>query len=109
MGMYAHLSENWTKAHESKEFWRERIVVWRREPTTTRLEHPTRLDSARSKGYKAKQGIFVVRQRLLRGGHKRPDIKGGRMPKNSRQRMSLRKNYQLIAEEIANKTYQNCE
>lgn len=85
------------------------MVAWRREPVTLRLEHPTRLDRARALGYRAKQGIFVIRQRVLRGGHKRPDIKGGRMPKNSRLRLVLRKNYQLIAEERANDAFPNCE
>ena len=109
MGFYAYLKDNFDKFHDNKELWRERLVAWRREPVSLRLEHPTRLDRARALGYIAKQGVFVVRQRVLRGGHKRPDIKGGRMPKNSRQRMELRKNYQLIAEERANIVFPNCE
>ena len=74
-----------------------------------RLEHPTRLDRARSLGYKAKQGIFVVRQRVAAGGHKRPDFAGGRHSKNFRRTMILAKNYRLIAEERANKQFPNCE
>lgn len=109
MGLYAHLGDNWNQLHNSKELWRERMVAWRREPVTLRLEHPSRLERARSLGFKAKQGVFVVRQRLLRGGHRREDIKGGRMSKNSRLRLVLRKNYQLIAEERANKSFPNCE
>lgn len=109
MGMYAHLQQNWENLRESKELWRARIVEWRREPVTLRLEHPTKLHRARALGFRAKEGLFVVRQRVLRGGHKRPDIKGGRMPKNSRQRLVLRKNYQLIAEERANGEFPNCE
>ncbi|KKT75754.1 MAG: 50S ribosomal protein L15e, partial [Candidatus Peregrinibacteria bacterium GW2011_GWA2_44_7] len=41
----------------------------RKEPVTLVLEHPTRLDRARSLGYKAKQGCIVARQRVGRGGH----------------------------------------
>ena len=107
--MYAYLQENFERVHDDKTLWRERMVAWRREPVTLRVEHPTKLARARALGYKAKQGVFVVRQRVLRGGHKRPDIKGGRMPKNSRLRLSLRKNYQLIAEERANIAFPNCE
>ncbi len=109
MGMYKYVQQNFEQLRDNKDLWRQRMVSWRREPTTLRLDYPTRLNRARALGYKAKQGVFVVRQRVLRGGHKRPDIKGGRMPKNSRQRMELRKNYQLIAEERANLAFPNCE
>lgn len=109
MGIYSHFQQNFEQLRDNKDLWRERMVAWRREPVSLRLDHPTRLDRARALGYTAKQGVFVVRQRVLRGGHKRPDIKGGRMPKNSRQRMELRKNYQLIAEERANIVFPNCE
>ena len=63
----------------------------------------------RSLGYKAKQGVFIVRQRVTKGGHKRPDIKGGRRPKANRQSMVGAKSYKRIAEERANKKYVNCE
>lgn len=109
MALFEHLRNNWEHTRDTKELWQKRMIAWRREPVSLRLEHPTRLDRARALGFKAKQGVFVVRQRVLRGGHERPDIKGGRMPKNSRQRMELRKNYQLIAEERANVEFPNCE
>ena len=35
-----------------------------------------RIDRARSLGYKPKQGVIIVRQRVIRGGRMRPDIKG---------------------------------
>jgi large subunit ribosomal protein L15e len=110
MGMYKHIRELWKSPKENlKEVWKNRLIQFRREPVTLRIERPTRLDKARSLGYKAKQGIIIVRQRVLRGGHIRPDIKGGRKPKNSRQSMVGAKNYQRIAEERANKKYVNCE
>ncbi len=89
------------------ELWRERLIAWRREPVTTKIERPTRIDKARSLGYKAKQGYIVVRQRVIRGGHRRPMIKGGRRPKRSGVRLSLRKNYQQISEERVQKKYVN--
>ena len=110
MGMYKHIRNLWKLPKQNlKDIWKQRLMQFRREPVTVRVEKPTRLDRARSLGYKAKQGIIIVRQRVSRGGHKRPDIKGGRRPKNTRQTMVLSKNYQSIAEERANKKYVNCE
>jgi large subunit ribosomal protein L15e len=91
------------------ELWRERLLKWRKEPSTVRIERPTRIDRARSLGYRAKQGFIIVRQKVLRGGHVRDTNIGGRRPKHSRLRMVLDKNYKQIAEERANKKYPNCE
>lgn len=108
MGLYHYIREAWTKPQEKMpELWRERIIAWRQEPSTRRIERPTRLDRARSLGYKAKQGFVVARQRVLRGGHTRPQIKRGRRPRHSGLTLSLRKSYQLIAEERAQKAFEN--
>jgi large subunit ribosomal protein L15e len=88
---------------------RERLLAMRKEDATVRLEHPTRIDRARALGFKAKPGILVVRQRVRRGGHVRPDIKGGRRPSRFHQTKNLHKNYQQIAEERANDAFHNCE
>lgn len=106
MGFYKVLKENWKKADG---LYKDRMVEWRREPATTRIERPTRLDKARELGYKAKQGFVIVRQRVIRGGHDRPSDRGGRKPKNNGLRMNLNKNYQMICEERANKKFLNCE
>ena len=108
MGLYKYVRETWTKPQEGlQELWKERLMAWRRESSTTVLDHPTRIDRARSLGYKAKQGYIVVRQRVLRGGHRREDIAGGRKPSKFGKVMSLRKNYQLICEERAQKHFPN--
>ncbi len=108
MGLYQHVREAWKKPSETLgKLWQERLVQWKAEPATQRLEHPTRIDRARSVGYKAKQGYIVVRQRVLRGGHNRPKIKGGRRSKHSGQGMALRKSYQVIAEERAQREFVN--
>lgn len=91
------------------ELWKQRLIKWRKDPSTIRIEKPTRLDRARSLGYKAKQGYIVVRQRVRRGGHSRGSYLGGRRPKHSRTKMVLTKNYQWIAEQRANRKYPNCE
>ncbi len=110
MGLYKHLKELWKKPKETqKDIWKQRLIKIRREPVTIRLKHPTRIDRARSLGYKAKQGFLIVRQRVTKGPHKRSRGKKGRRPKTQTRKMNLRKNYQLIAEERANKKYVNCE
>ena len=94
---------------EAKEVSRARLLTMRREPVTVRIERPTNLPAARSLGYRPKQGVVVVRQRVLRGGRQRPDIKGGRRSAHATQRKDVKKNYQQVAEERANKAYKNCE
>ena len=110
MGFYKYIRESWKQPKKSLgDLWTKRLVQWRREPTTLRIERPTRLDRARSLGYKAKPGFFIVRQRVGRLAHKRPRITKGRRSKAARQNLVLSKNYQRISEERANKKFVNCE
>ncbi len=111
MGYLKYLRDAWKqpKKNQGAEAYKERLMAWRREPVTLRIDRPTRIDRARSLGYRAKQGIIVVRQRVIRGGRMHPDIKGGRRPKHNTQRKTLAKNYQQVAEERVNKKYPNCE
>lgn len=110
MGMYKYIKELWKQPKENMpELVSQRLIAWRQEPVTVRLEHPTRLDRARALGFKAINGVFIVRQRVNRGGRMRPTIRKARRPKTSRQRKILSLNYQTIAEERANKKYPNCE
>ncbi len=109
MGLYKHLDRQWKKPSDDlKLIWRERLIAWRQEPSTLRIDHPTKLHRARALGYKPKQGIILVRQRVPRGPHRRP-WSGGRRSANMTTYKILRKNYQMIAEERANKSYKNCE
>ncbi|PIN74207.1 50S ribosomal protein L15e [Candidatus Woesearchaeota archaeon CG10_big_fil_rev_8_21_14_0_10_45_16] len=108
MSLYKNLRELWKKPKENMpEVWRERLLQWRQEPTTVKAERPTRLDRARSLGYKAKQGFVIIRQRVPRGGHRRPKPGAGRRPKRYGTRLNLSKNYQQIAEERAQKKFLN--
>ena len=111
MGLYKYLRQAWKKPSDSAEqAMRERLIQWRRQPATVRVENPTRLDRARSLGYKAKQGFLIVRQRVKRGGRMRDANKrGGRRPKTSRRFLILDKNYQAVAEARAVKPFANCE
>jgi large subunit ribosomal protein L15e len=110
MGYLKYVKKAFAKpTPEVEKVQRERLLAMRREPVTTRIERPTRIDRARALGYKAKHGIIVVRQRVYRGQHVRPDIKGGRRPSRFHQTKNLHKNYQQIAEERVADNYVNCE
>lgn len=67
---------------ENPQHLRDRIVAWRREPAVVRLERPSRPQRARRLGYKAKQGVIVVRMRVGTGGMRRKRPRGGRRPKH---------------------------
>ena len=110
MGLYKYVRQAWKKPSETiSELMKKRIIEWRREPTTIRIDRPTRIDRARSLGYRAKQGFIVVRQRLIRGGRQREKFRKGRRPKHRRQIKILDKSYRQVAEERANRKYVNCE
>jgi len=61
---------------------RQRAVVWRNQNAVTRVEKPSRIARARRLGYKAKQGIIVVRMRVGTGGMRKQRPRGGRRPKH---------------------------
>lgn len=81
--MYRHISRTWQGIfHEKAGDIRARVVELRKEPAVKRLERPSRLDRARSIGYKAKEGVVVVRARVSRGGMRRQRPTSGRRPKH---------------------------
>jgi len=61
---------------------RQRAVVWRNQNAVTRVEKPSRIARARRLGYKAKQGIIVIRMRVGTGGMRKQRPRGGRRPKH---------------------------
>ncbi|MCH8329069.1 MAG: 50S ribosomal protein L15e [Nanoarchaeota archaeon] len=110
MGMYKYIREIWKKPREGLgDIWKKRLLEWRKEEVTVRVKKPTRIDRARSLGYKAKQGYIIVRQRVNRGGRQRPTIRKGRRSKHFGQRKDVDKSYQSVAEERAARKYPNCE
>ncbi|MEK6983392.1 MAG: 50S ribosomal protein L15e [Nanoarchaeota archaeon] len=110
MGMYQYIRETWKNPKENLgELWQQRLIKWRKEPTTLRLDRPTRIDRARSLGYKAKPGFVIVRQRVNRGGRQKPQIRHPRRSKAMSRRIDLTMNYQTVAEQRAAKKYPNCE
>ena len=61
---------------------RKKAVLWRKENAVTRIDKPSRITRARRLGYKAKQGIAVVRMRVGTGGMRKQRPRGGRRPKH---------------------------
>ena len=61
---------------------RDRVIGWRKQDAVTRIAKPSRIQRARRLGYKAKQGIVVVRMRVGTGGMRKQRPRGGRRPKH---------------------------
>ncbi|MBD3172304.1 50S ribosomal protein L15e [Candidatus Bathyarchaeota archaeon] len=110
--MYRHLRDAWKKPEESyiKDLMKQRVIVWRKQPSSVKLDKPTRLDRARGLGYKAKHGFHVVRTRVSRGGRRklRP-ILGRRQKRLGVKKFTPAKSKQLIAEERTARKYPNLE
>lgn len=109
--MYGYLGEQWKKpdlSYNSPQ--QQRMIQWRKEENFSRIERPTRIDRARSLGYKAKQGYIVVRAQVRRGGLRKHTIKGGRKPSaKGISKITMGKSTQRIAEERTAKNYPNME
>jgi len=87
-----------------------KAINWRKEPSIHRIPRPSRLDRARKIGYKAKQGIVVVRARVGRGGMRKQRPVSGRRPKHLgvvriKQGTSMRK----VAEKRVGEKFPNLE
>lgn len=81
--MYRQISRTWqTIFHEKAGDIRARAVELRKEPAMLRVERPSRLDRARAVGYRAKEGVVVVRARVSRGGMRKQRPTSGRRPKH---------------------------
>ena len=105
---YEYIKETWRT--NLNEIVRNNLPKWRTQPVVTRLEKPSRIDRARTLGYKAKQGYIVVRTRIRRGGRRKPRPKMGRKPrKMGVKKYTPKKSLRWIAEERAVRKYPNLE
>ena len=110
--MYNYIKQAWKNPEESyiKELMQQRAPEWRRESVIQRIDRPTRLDRARSLGYKAKKGYIVVRTRIRRGGRRKSRFKAGRKPKRMGViKITPKKSIQRIAEERVARRFPNLE
>lgn len=110
--MYSYVAEFW-RNRDSPEFIelsKKRIIQWRREGALQRIERPTRIDRARSLGYRAKPGYIIVRSRVRKGGRRKKRPVRGRKSRNlGVNKITPKKSIKLIAEERANRKYSNLE
>ncbi|MDR2830721.1 MAG: 50S ribosomal protein L15e [Methanobrevibacter sp.] len=110
--MYKYIRDAWKNPDNSyvKELMWERAPAWRKERVVQRIERPTRIDRARSLGYKAKKGYIIVRTRVRRGGRRKSRFTAGRRPKRMGvSKISPKKSRQRIAEEHVARKYPNLE
>lgn len=107
--MYRQVGESWQKIFSEKSGdIRQRAVELRKGPTMERLERPSRLDKARMLGYKAKEGVVVVRIRVAAGGMRRPRPTSGRRPKHMGVvRMKSDEGVQSVAERRVREKHTN--
>lgn len=110
--MYAYVREAWKRPSETevKSLLWNRMQQWRREGSVVRIERPTRIDRARNLGYKAKQGIVMVRVKVRRGGRRKSRyVRARRSIRMGVNRITAGKSLQRIAEERASRRYPNME
>lgn len=107
--MYSEIGKTWQKVfHEKAGDILARAVELRRGPTITRIERPSRLDRARMIGYKAKDGVAVVRIKVSRGGMRRQRPRSGRRPKHMGVlKMKSDESVQSVAERRVREGYPN--
>ncbi len=109
--VYHHIGETWKKPEHGfgSEHW-NRMIEWRDGESFVRVDKPLRLDRARNLGYKAKQGVIVVRARVRRGGLRKKRFDGGRVPsKMGVKKITMKQNTQVIAEQRTAKRFPNLE
>lgn len=107
---YSHIQEAWQDPGDGKlaELQWQRQQEWRNQGSVVRIDHPTRLDRARSLGYKAKQGVVVARVSVRKGGARKQRFTAGRRSKRQGvTRITRRKNIQRVAEERCARVYPN--
>jgi large subunit ribosomal protein L15e len=107
---YSHIREAWKDPDDGKlaELQWQRQQDWRTEGAIERIDRPTRLDRARSLGYKAKQGIVVARVSVRKGSARKKRFTAGRRSKRQGvTRITRRKDIQRIAEERCTRKYPN--
>tara|TARA_B110000014_G_C20109682_1_gene584333 strand:- start:1644 stop:2288 length:645 start_codon:yes stop_codon:yes gene_type:complete len=89
---------------------RQRAILWRKQNAVTRIDKPSRLLRARRLGYKAKQGIIVIRMRVGTGGMRKQRPRGGRRPKHlGVTRIKADDNMKKVAQRRVLERYPNME
>ncbi len=98
-----------TEYKDRSQEYKDRMAEWSSQESIVRSAKPTNLPRARALGYKAKEGIIIVRVGVRKGTRKRKTVGGGRKPSKSGRFFSRHKSLQLIAEERASRKFSNYE
>jgi large subunit ribosomal protein L15e len=108
--VYSHIRDAWKDPDDGKvaQLQWERQQEWRDQGAIERIERPTRLDRARSLGYKAKQGVVLARVSVRKGGARKQRHKAGRRTvRQGVNKLTRRKNIQRMAEERCTRKHPN--
>lgn len=98
------------KREERKKILRDRRSEWKEDSALQRIEEPSKPERARELGYKAKQGVVMVRARVRRGGRRKKRPSRGRRPKRMGvSKITPSKSIQAISEERAARKFPNLE
>ncbi|MDD3264013.1 MAG: 50S ribosomal protein L15e [Candidatus Nanoarchaeia archaeon] len=108
MALYKYIKKT-RNSPEFKDVQKAHLIEWRKEPITVRIERPTKLDRARTLGYRAKPGFILIRQKVEKNTRKRESFAGGRRPKHNRRVEIINTSYQAIAERRVNDKFRNLE
>jgi len=94
-----------------RKIYHSRMIEFRKNnQSVVKLAKPTNLTTARRLGYKAKQGVFVVRVKVRRGSGNFIRPNKGRNPKRlGVNKLTRRISIQRIAEQRASSKYSNAE
>ncbi|MDD3083748.1 MAG: 50S ribosomal protein L15e [Candidatus ainarchaeum sp.] len=109
------LQKEWKNIEDSDynygSLMQKKEIEFRKEKNSVvRIDKPSNIVSAKSIGYRAKQGIFVVRVRVRKGSGTYHRPKNKRRPKRQGQAKLTRKiSIRAIAEERASKKFENAE
>ena len=97
--------------YDYKSLMQKRALSYRQEKKSlVKVDRPTNLASAKQVGYRAKQGIFVIRSKVRKGSGTYSRPKNKRRPKRQGQaKLTRRKSIRAIAEERVSKKYENAE
>ncbi len=106
MGVYKYIQKAWKVP--SKDI-KQKVRMWSHQSVVKRIERPTRLDRARSLGYKSKQGFVLARVRIKKGGRRRPTPMKGRKPRSMGLFFTPKMNKRAIAERRVARKFLNLE
>ena len=104
MGAYKYLQELWRKKQSDVVRFIMRVRCWeyRQLAVIHKVQRPTRLDKARTLGFKQKQGYVIYRCRIRRGGRKRQIHKGavhGKPVNQGIRKLKKARSHRSVAEE----------